>query len=307
MKKILSIILVLMMMISISSLALADEEAEGETEETIDSETLEETEIMNCSHGAEIRLLQLEKAITTNLLKGNMIVDVLAGLDYNTTGLVSLLDELELVLGQVQDADPEANNSVEVFVGLKIDSKNLTKQFRDTLKDLLSDVKYKEIKEQIRENLSDELQNYNKRIRNLIKQFNRNQAHKLYGMIGEGNNSFVNQYMNGTMNLTQLKLQLHKMVNMKTKARQKEIFAQMKKVKIQNKANVTQHLLQIQNNFEQKTQERLQERLEKANEAGNTQLQEHIQSKIQNYQSSPGGPQNAINGGGSGKGNGKGN
>jgi len=306
MKKILSIILVLMMMISVSSLALADEEAGEDPEETIDSETEEETEIMNCSYGAEVRLLQLEKAITTNLLKGNMIVDVLVGLDYNTTDLESILDELELALGQVQDADPEANNSVEVFVGLKIDSKNLTKQFRDELKDLLSDVKYKEIKEQIRGDLSGELQNYTKKIRNLIKQFNRNQAHKLYGMIGEGNNSFVNQYMNGTMNLTQLKLQLHKMVNMKTQERKKEIFAQMKKVKIQNKANVTQHLLQIQNNFEQKTQERLQERLEKANETENVQLQEKIQNKIQEYQSSPGGPQNAVTGGGSGDGKGKG-
>ena len=126
MKKTLSVISVLMLMISISSLAFAEEAGEG-----LEDETEEEVEIMGYSYGAEIRLLQLEKSITKNLLKGEMIVDVLKILEYNTTYLETILFEMELVLGEVQAADPEANNSVEVFIDLKSDAKNLTIQFRE--------------------------------------------------------------------------------------------------------------------------------------------------------------------------------
>jgi len=52
------------------------EEPNG-NESEIDDDTEEEIEIMNNTLGAEIRLLQLEKAITKNLLKGERSVAVL--------------------------------------------------------------------------------------------------------------------------------------------------------------------------------------------------------------------------------------
>ncbi len=324
MKKMMSIIMVLMLIVSITSLALADEAEEesedeneyentsnsdeNETSDPIDSETEEEVEIMNYSLGAEIRLLQLEKAITRNLLKGEMTVDVLEELGCNITDFIAILEELEILLEQVNDTDPQSNDSVEVFVGLKIDAKNLTKQFRDTVKDLLSDDKYQEVREQIRENLTGELENYSKTIRVRIKQFNKNQMYRLSGIIGNENNSCVNQYMNGTMNLSQLKLQVNKMVNNRTKEKKQEIFSEMKKEKIQNKASITSHLEQVKQNFSQGTQERLQERLDMANEKGNENLAEKIQEKIQNIpgpggQGNSGPPSSVGNGKGKGQGN----
>jgi len=320
MKKMMSIIMVLMLTISVTSLALADEaengssneeveneetqDYENETEDPVDNETIEEIEIMNYSLGSEIRLLQLEKAITRNILKGEMTVDILKGLDYNTSDLELIIAEMRLILEEVNSTDPESNDSVEIFVGLKSDAKNLTKQFRDTIKDLLSDSKYNQIREQIRENASD-LQNYSKKIRNRIKQFNRNQMYKLCEMVGQGNNSLVNQYMNGTVSLNQTKLQLGKMINTKTKEKKKEIFSQLKKEKIQNKADADSIGKRLRNNFSQKQEERLQERLEKVNNTGNEKLKEFIQNRIQNNQNSPGESDNGNPG--NGKGNGKGN
>ena len=319
MKKILSVIMVLVLMISISSLALADEseenpdeESEGEnqsdeneTEDPVDDETEEETVIMNTSLGAEIRLLQLEKAITKNLLKGEMVVDVLKALNYNTSDLEAVLSEMKLVLEEIQAADPQANNSVEVFIDIKSDAKNLTEQFRETTNDLLGDVKYKEIKEQIREIVSDELQNYSKQIRNRIKQFNRNQIYRLYGIIGEGNNSLVNEYMNGTSSLAQVKMQLCKMVNMKMKEKRNEIFSTLKKEKIQNKNHANSEAENAAASFSQREHERLQRRLEQANNTGNEKLIERIQNRIKNNENSSNG--NGSNNGNSanGKGNGK--
>ena len=283
---------------------LDNQTGENETEDPVDNETEKQIEIMNNSLGAEIRLLQLEKAITKNLLKGEMTVDVLKALEYNTTDLETILAEMKLVLGEVQAADPQANNSVEVFVGLKSDAKNLTTQFRETIKELLDGVKYKEIKEQIRNLTSDEFQNYSKQVRNLIKQFNRNQIYRLYGIIGEGNNSLVNEYMNGTCNLTQVKLQLNKMVNMKIKEKRNEIFSALKKEKIQNKNNANSQAANVTSSFAQKEQERLQKRLEQANNSGNEKLIERIQNRITNNENSSNG---SKNGGNSANGNGKGN
>lgn len=297
--------MVLMLMASVSSLALADEESENE-EEPVDDETAEEIEIMNNSLGCEIRLLQLEKAITKNLLKGEMIIDVLEGLDYNTSDLESILSEINLVLDEVKEADPNSSDAVEVFVGLKSDSKNLTKQFRDTLKDLLSDVKYKEIKEQVKEIASEKLGNYSIQIRNRIKQFNRNKIHGLYGIIGEANNSMVNQYMNGTMNLSRVKLQLNKMINMKIKEQKQEIFLKIKKEKLQKKNNATSEAENIAKNFSQMQQERLQKRLENANNSGNEKLIQRIQNQIENKANgNNAGNSQSENAKGNGKGKGK--
>lgn len=297
--------MVLMLMASISSLALADEESETE-EEPVDDETAEEIEIMNNSLGCEIRLLQLEKAITKNLLKGEMIIDVLEGLDYNTSDLESILSEINLVLDEVKEADPNSSDAVEVFVGLKSDSKNLTKQFRDTLKDLLSDVKYKEIKEQVKEIASEKLGNYSIQIRNRIKHFNRNKIHGLYGIIGEANNSMVTQYMNGTMNLSRVKLQLNKMINMKIKEQKQEIFLKIKKEKLQKKNNATSEAENIAKNFSQMQQERLQKRLENANNSGNEKLIQRIQNQIENKANgNNAGNSQSENAKGNGKGKGK--
>ncbi len=312
MKKMMSIIMVLMLTISVTSLALADEaengssnqEVENETEDPVDNETIEEIEIMNYSLGSEIRLLQLEKAITKNILKGEMILDVLQGLDYNTSDLELIIDEMRLILEEVNSTDPGSNDSVEIFVGLKSDAKNLTTQFRDTIKDLLSDSKYNQIREQIRENASD-LQNYSKKIRNRIKQFNRNQIYKLYEMVGQGNNSLVNQYMNGTMSINQVKLQLGKIISMKAKEKKNEIFSQLRKEKIHTKANANSIANKVTNNFIQSKQERLQDRLEKINNTSNEKLKEFIQNKITNNQDIPNEPWN--NNPGLGQGNRKGN
>jgi len=299
-----------MITVSVSSLALANEAEDPEVEETlgsgtedlVDNETIEETEIMNSSLGCEIRLLQLEKAITNNLLKGEMVADVLGGLGYNISGFESILAEMNLVLDEVKAADPNASNAVEIFVDLKSDAKNLTKQFRGSLKDLLSDVKYKEIKEQIRKNASEKLGNYSKQIQNRIKQFNRNQIHRLYGIIGEANSSFVNQYMNGTVSISQVKLQLNKMVNMKIKEQRQDIFLKLKKQKLQKKNNATAEAANVTASFSQREQERLQKRLENANNSGNEKLIERIQNQIDNSGNGQKGGNSTGGNGGKGKG-----
>ena len=262
-----------MILISISSLAIADEaeedpeeedeyeetsEGENETEDLdidnetedmdIDDNTTKEMEIMNNSLGCEIRLLQLEKAILKNLLKGEMAVEVLKGLDYNTTDLEEILSEMKDLLDDVKAVNASSNNSVLLFVEYKHEAINLTKQFRETIKELLNGEKLKQIRERIRENMSEELENCSKMIRNKIKQFNRNQLHKLYGIIGETNNTFVEEYLNGNMSLAQLKIQISKTINQMNKEKKYEIFSEIKGENIKKKIHAQSQVEEMNKN-----------------------------------------------------------
>jgi hypothetical protein len=255
MKKITNLLLVLMLIGSIASLAFAveaDDDNQGnpadenETNEPVnetnsshghhfDNETEREIEIMNNSLGTRIRLLQLEKALLTNILKGVMTVQVLKGLNVTTTELEVILTNLSDVLDAVRAADPAANDSVQVFVQLKNESKNLTKQFRDSLRLLLDNETIASIKEQLRNITSDELQNCSMRLRHWMRQFNQNQLYRLYGIIGESNTSLINDYINGNISLDLVKLQLHKMVNQMTKEKRHMVFSEVKEENIKKK------------------------------------------------------------------------
>ena len=248
MKKILTISIVLMMFISISSFAIADEAEENGTENPeIDDETVEEIQIMNNSLGAEIRLLQLQKAILKNILKGEMAVEVLEDLEFNATTLEIILNEMKNLLEEVKEADTSSNDSVQIFIELKYEAKNLTTQFRETIKKLLDGEKLRDIRERIREMVSEDLENYSKIIRNKIKQFNRNQLYKLYGIIGEVNNSFVEEYLNGNVSLAQVKLQISKTINHMNKEKKYEIFSEIKKGNIQKKIHAQASMDQMKN------------------------------------------------------------
>lgn len=210
-------------------------ESEEPEDEYLDNVTEKEIEIMNNSLGAEIRLLQLEKAILKNLLKGDRAVIVLKEMDFNTSALESILEDMRLLIEKINETDPSSNDSVRIFIDLKKEARNLTKQFRDTIKELLNDQKIKELKERIRAMVGDELGNISKKIRHRIKQFNRNQIHRLYGIIGANNSSLIEEYENGNLTLAQVKSQINKMVNQMTKEKKFQIFSEVKENNIRKK------------------------------------------------------------------------
>ena len=253
--------------------------------QTSENETEDEIEIMNNSLGAEIRLLQLEKAITKNILKGEMTVDVLKGLGYNTADLEAILAEMRLVLEEVQNTDPYADDAVKVFVDLKSDARELTKEFRITVKNLLANVKYREIKEQIQQMSCEQNQNFSnlsKKIRNRVKQFNRNQLHRLYDVIGEKNETIESRYENGTMSMEQVKIQLNKKVNNMANEKKKQIFKDLRGEKVKKQIQAQSCAENASVDFAEREQTRLNNRLQKAEKDDNIKLKQQIQTKITN-------------------------
>jgi hypothetical protein len=247
--------------VSISPLSIAEDETD-DTEVEIDEETFEETEIMNCSVGAEIRLLQLEKAIIKNIFLGNETISVLSELDYDTTLLEAILAELEFLLLDVQAADPNATDAVQVFVDLKSDAKDLTEEFRDSLSTMLDDGTLEELRERIRLMTCEQVQNLSKKIENRIRTYNRNQLHRLYGSIGLVSNSFLDRYEKGNISKEEVKSQIRNMLKNMTKEKRYQIFSELKTNGIRTRIQSMICVQNTTNNFTLRKQLRIQHRLQ---------------------------------------------
>lgn len=269
-----------MLLMSISTIAFAED---GSDDEPIDEVTKEETEIMTDSIGAEIRLLQLEKSITINILKGEQIVSILKNLDYNTTELEAILVEMEFLLEEVQAADPNATDAVQVFIDLKSDAKELTKEFRDSLEDMLDDETLNNLRERIREEYQD--QNLTKKIRNRIRFYNRNQLHRLYGFIGDVNYSFLDEYKNGNITKEQAINQICKMVNNMTKEKRDRIFLDFKEYRIRARIKSMVCVENASQNFTIRKEIRLEHRLQFAKNSQNpidSRVRAEMQKRMEN-------------------------
>ena len=312
MKKMLNVLIVLMLMASIAPLTFADE-AENSTDEVeIDAETQKQVEIMNTSLGAEIRLLQLEKVITKNIIKGKEVFTILKDLEYNTTYLEAILAEFELLKEEVMAADPNATDAVQIFIDLKHDAVNLTKDFRETLKEMLDNEKIEQLRERIKNMICEQVQNLTKNIQNKIIQFNRNQLHRIYQIMGENGDSFLNKYQNGTLTMEQVKQNISKTFSQMTKERRYDIFYQLKQNKIKSQIKARICVENATEDFQERKQNRLTNRMQKSENMSDNPINEEMQERIRNRLSDndnagTGGSANNADNGVSGNGDGSSN
>ena len=217
MKKILNIILVLLLTASTMSLALADEA--DETQEEI----IEEIGVMHYEFGAGVRLLQLEKVLTRNILIGEKIKEIV-----EISELDSILTEMGFLKDEIQDADPNSEDAVEQFVDMKNESINLTKEFRITLHDLLDKETIETLREQMKDFFKEEMQSLREQIRDMIRNFNRNRLHSIYEIIGLVDEELLEQYEAGEVTIDEVKEQLREYFDSLTKEERRELFAELK-------------------------------------------------------------------------------
>ena len=269
---------------------------------------------MNCSGGAEIRLLQLEKAITKNIIIGNETVSILKELGYNTTELEAVLAELELLLEEVQGSDPNATDAVQVYVDLKSDAKEITEEFREALQSILDDETLGSLRERINATIRERFQNLNitKKILNRIRTYNRNQLHRLYAFTGYTEDLFLDEYENGNITMAQVRNQISKMVNNMTKEKRNQFFFELKGYNL--KARI-QSMICVENathNFTLRKQLRIQHRLQYSKNAQSpedsqvrTEMQHRMENRLNDMGGSGSGGSGNNGNGGSGPGSGK--
>ena len=273
MKKILGITMVLLLATSMVPLTLADEAEDTQQDEV---------KIMNDQLGAQIRLLQLEKAIAKNILKGEEVVSALKESEYDTTELEAILAELELLKEEVQSADPNSTNATQIFVDLKSDAVELTKDFREALKELLDEKTIEELRERIREMVCEQVQNLSQQIQNRTRQFNRNQLHKIYGIIEETDSSLIDEYQNGNVTREQVKQQISKKINEMTKEKRYQVFSELKEGRIRERIQARVCVEDAAENFQERKEVRLTNRLRSAQNIDDDQIRTEMEQRMQN-------------------------
>ncbi len=111
------------------------------TDEEYEAETYKETRIMNFPYGAEVRLLQLKKAINKNIVNGKQVIAEINSSD--TKLLESLLGNLSALIERIEDLDMNQSSAqlAAEFVNLKNQAKNITWLFRQTASKHFSEIK----------------------------------------------------------------------------------------------------------------------------------------------------------------------
>ena len=279
MRKMTKIAIVLVAFALLTQVVYADEGANTQNA-YVDIETQEEVEIIKDHVGASIRLLQLEKSILRNIIKGEEAVSVLKESGYNTTELEAILAELELLKEEVLSADPNSTDAVQIFIDLKSDAIELTKEFREKVNELLDEATVEQLRSRIREMVSEQVQNLTKKIQNRIRSFNRNQLQRIYGVIGEFDNSTINEYQNGNITKEQVKNQISKMVNNFTKAKKYQIFSELKEEKIRLRVQAKAYVENVTANFQERKETRLRNRIQNAQKIVNSPVKAEMQNRI---------------------------
>jgi len=300
------VLIALILMSSIFPIVFADESGNTSNTVKIDIETQRQVEIMNNEMGAQIRLLQLEKAIIKNINIGEEIISYLNDTDVDSTTLQVILVEFGLLKEEIQSVVPTASNAIDMFVDLKHDAVNLTTEFRIVLQGLLHDSMLNQLQQQTRNMTCNQTQYLSGLIENKIRQYNRNQFQHIYQILGENGSTSILSYQNGSMTKNQVKQHITLRFNQTEKNVQFNLMSSLKQQKIRQRI---QSQVQIQNaseGFQQRQENRWRNRLQKIEDSLDNplyqQLMNRIQHKLNNIDDSggpgPGGDGNENNNGG---------
>ncbi|MFP4403370.1 MAG: hypothetical protein ACLFPJ_03405 [Candidatus Woesearchaeota archaeon] len=132
MKNIIKPFIVVFALLSVLPLTMAQPDITNEVEQEID---VKEIMPFETNPGAEMRLLQLERAIHMNIIKGETVLEYIEEEVTQPT-----IDELEAILISLIDLKEEVSTyeiaereeNIEAFMSFKQEASALTKEFRDT-------------------------------------------------------------------------------------------------------------------------------------------------------------------------------
>lgn len=213
-------------------------------------------------HGAKIRLLELEKSITRNILVGNHVVSEIEASENLTANQSTTLESMKATLAemtalktQVQGINPE-NQSAEIaqqFVQLKEDAITLSKEFRDNARLLFTANEKANMQAWVHANTGDnnsELAGINTKIRTEANFYNSERIGKLFSVAGITNTTLVDEIQSGQISIKNAREQLQEMLKSSQQQRKEELKAQLQdeKVKLQvYKQNIQYQIHQMKN------------------------------------------------------------
>jgi len=253
--KMMGIFLLTIFLFSIFPVAIAQEDS---TDDVVAEETLTEVKTMGQRLGREVRLLQLEKSITRNILIGNIVIDVIKENGDDTTELEAFVTELEALKIEISELDPEAEDAVETFVSIKEESIEITQEFRKLAKELLGEDDKLEIAEAIKDLDKENLKNYNERIRQKVHELNAEIVLKTFESFGIEDTELIQKVENGEATHAEVREAIRNAVKNMTPEERREGWTKLKESNVKRDVAARTKI--------ETARLRINERLEKRNE-----------------------------------------
>jgi hypothetical protein len=166
-----------------------------DTNATLDSNTMMELKAMHNPLGAQIRLLQLEKNLTKNILVGNEVLNVIATNhpDANVEAAQTIMSQLEILLNEAKTAasGTDTNIQAQQFVEIKNEAITLTQQFRDQTRIYLDGNDHTQLRGRSDNIDRNELRNMNDDIKHAVNEYNSDRIKEFLDAIGDANSSAI--------------------------------------------------------------------------------------------------------------------
>ncbi|MEM4663082.1 MAG: hypothetical protein QXM75_03600 [Candidatus Diapherotrites archaeon] len=300
------VLTVLLLSICLISTVFADDTAETneninpETNQPIvDENTQKEITAMNNGIGAKVRLLQLERAILRNILRGNAVISYLEK-NYpgeDTSELKTIIGEMRVLKEEVAKASESVKDSnaevVKTFVDLKNDAISLTKQFRDNARILLEDKNKQGLAEEFKNIDWSEYDELKKEILEKIREYNAKRVEEALSELPEISRELAQKLRNGEISPEEAVRQLmEKLRNLEPQIRRNGFF-NLNHVVARAGAFRQAQIIEARRQFLERRMERLRYRLEQLNNLTKdlnidmNRLRNRIRERIENPRVTP--------------------
>lgn len=253
----------------------ASEEETVEDDE-VTEETLEEAKLVNESGiGAEVRLLQLERAALKAVVAGEVIVEILAN-NEEVSELEAILEEIKLVHEQIQEMDTE-NSTASDYVAIKKSLKDLVSDFRKIAGPLLNANDREEVRAEI--DASVEIDELNAEIRATIRALNAERVRAQLARMGVTNDELIEDIENGEATPSEVRSALREawsdLNNIQKRASVKDMRDKIY-AGVQERIEIRKEAI---NNFKVKQKELLEKRIAKIRERNDT-IRENVKERV---------------------------
>ncbi len=264
-----SLVLGLFMVFVLTSGVFVIAQSDNEATVEIDVETEAEVEVMTESHGAEMRLLQLERRINRAILHMEEIIQFLKDKNKTITELEPIVAEMNILLEEVKAAPKtKSEESVKVFVEIKADAKDLIKQFRDISKALLSEEDKRELKMKFDNIDKTKLEEVKRRIEEKRRMLNADRAKKVLDRMNVSDEELIAKIRSGEVGSSQLKLRLLERYDGLDVSAKESIRIRMKEQFEQRRDTVVDHVKRVKEEHLERQSDRLKERADKLRREG---------------------------------------
>lgn len=269
----------LLSLVLLSAAAYADEGSDA-----VDDETARQAMLMGTSHGAQVRLLQLQKSIERNILYGGKVVEFIEDnySSYDTDAMESLIDELSELKDEVASVNVSETNTTEAvrqFVDLKGDARNITWEFRQLVHDFLNDTGADpaELRAWIGKEVAAGLNEFRDEIRDAIRNHNAQTVRQRLEDMGNQSLELFYKVKNGDLTPDQANDALQGMLRNMTQDTRRQAAMNMAKRSAAASVKARAAVQKAGENYADRLRERLSDRLEQMGERG-AMLRERIES-----------------------------